>query len=597
MSQSVERRNPKVSRVDLATLVDICAVDSELPPFQGQSSNVSGRGMQVRTGHLPEIGQPLVCRFEHLGREILVEGKVAWRAEGTDSGEFGVQFTAVDPESAEILKNLRPASSVDGAFASARRSSLIDFDEEGEDEMLLLESGERVRLHIDGLGAPMKASVHDGSNRKVRVGSNLEFLKMGRTLEIEALESGQRRGARVDSVNVVVNPSTAVPELVVMLRYDGMTPSPAPAVAQEGVEGTLEEDMDEAEFGEDAPWYPAALAFKGRLGGAYSTALSSMRGAAAFLWKKGEEAKRVAFERAPRRGGSSRGERSSSAVPGTRLRAQPTSAAPRRTSSLPQHRVSNVAQAGLTGGKRSPGPRSVTQKAPPVPVARNLRVPLAFGAGGVLLLGGLALLLRPTDPVVVAAPASAERAPVSSQGAPPAEAPTQANAVAQAVVPPPKASPEGIVAEVPLFGPRSVATTETPSTQAKLDELTLEKRAAAANVEDQSFDAGEGLETTFGRGKLHLPTVHRIRLDGAGSGLTGQVEASGFSVVVPGRKAMETGRVIEKRDRRILQVKASNTAEGARILFEFRGAVPPYRARLKNDFVEFLISAPEGAEL
>lgn len=56
---------------------------------------------------------------------------------------------------------------------------------------------------------------------------------------------------------------------------------------------------------------------------------------------------------------------------------------------------------------------------------------------------------------------------------------------------------------------------------------------------------------------------------------------------------MESGRAIEKRDRRIAQAKASNTARGASIHFEFRGGVPGYRVRIRKDFVEFLISAPE----
>lgn len=75
--------------------------------------------------------------------------------------------------------------------------------------------------------------------------------------------------------------------------------------------------------------------------------------------------------------------------------------------------------------------------------------------------------------------------------------------------------------------------------------------------------------------------------------MAGAANADGFTVVVPGRKAMESGKSIEKRDRRIAAVSANNNAEGATVKFEFRGPVPPYRVRLRQDFIEFLISAPE----
>ena len=90
-----------------------------------------------------------------------------------------------------------------------------------------------------------------------------------------------------------------------------------------------------------------------------------------------------------------------------------------------------------------------------------------------------------------------------------------------------------------------------------------------------------------------MPTIHRIRLDGEGTEVVGALESNGFTVVVPGRKPMESGRSIEKRDRRIVQVKASSTARGASVHFEFRGPVPGYRVRLRKDFVEILVSAPE----
>jgi PilZ domain len=586
MSEASERRNPKVPRVELATLVDICALDGDRPPFQGQSANVSGRGMHVRTSHLPEIGQALVCRFEHEGREILVEGAVAWRAEGAESGEFGIQFTAVDADSAEILRGLRPMSSVSSSMQASPRKwgpASIDFGDD-EDEELLLKSGDRVRLHIDGLNAPMKANVQNGTPRKVKVGSNLEFLKMGRPVEIESIEDGERRGARVDSVNVVVNPSTSIPELVVMLRYDGATPSPAPTAAWETSLG--DGGSDERERASDEPEHSAADAWRFRAEKAWESATSGARMAGHLVSKAGSSAQSAFHgwmqKRSAPMNSSAPRSRSESGAP---FRSSPS--APRRTTAGPR-RPSNVAQAGLGVAPRRSSIPPVEPARVESPLAgfpvRRLAVPAVALAG---VVGAWALW--PSRSVEPAATAAAPVVAPAHPAAPAAPMPATAPAAAPT-------SPDGVVAEVPLFGPRSIAGRPADATPS-VDEVALEKRAAAASVEDQAFTEPKAeAQATFGHGRLHLPTVHRIRLDGQGAEILGVTENNGFSVLVPGRKAMETGRAIEKRDRRILEVKTSNTAEGARVIFQFRGEVPPYRARLKNDFVEFLVSAPEGAE-
>ena len=46
------------------------------------------------------------------------------------------------------------------------------------------------------------ARVRESGSRNVQVGSNLEFLKVGRKLEVEDLEAGGRRQAQIDGVSV-----------------------------------------------------------------------------------------------------------------------------------------------------------------------------------------------------------------------------------------------------------------------------------------------------------------------------------------------------------------------------------------------------------
>jgi hypothetical protein len=56
---------------------------------------------------------------------------------------------------------------------------------------------------------------------------------------------------------------------------------------------------------------------------------------------------------------------------------------------------------------------------------------------------------------------------------------------------------------------------------------------------------------------------------------------------------MEQGAGISKRDPRIARVRTVNTPNGAQITFQFKDGVPSYKARLRRDFIEFLIGAPE----
>ena len=104
MIERQDRRAAGVNRVTVARLVDICGRDPSVPAFEAESIELSGRGMHVRTPYLPRLGAPLVCRLEDAGREIVVEGVVAWQRDRDGGGEFGIQFTALDSRSVEVLK-------------------------------------------------------------------------------------------------------------------------------------------------------------------------------------------------------------------------------------------------------------------------------------------------------------------------------------------------------------------------------------------------------------------------------------------------------------------------------------------------------------
>jgi hypothetical protein len=584
----------------LTTLVDICVQEGASSPFQAESANVSGRGMHVRTSYLPEVGEELVCRLNHDDREILVEGRVAWRAEGQDSGEFGIQFTALDADSADILQSL--GERVIGAQSSSPRATEALEDEEAEGVELFSE-GARVKLHIEGLGAPMKACVHEGNTRKLRVGSALEFLKMGRGLQIEDVGEGARRGATVDTVNVVINPTTSVPELVVQLRYEGVSPTPPPAhvkktgpsyedVAFARASADDEDDLEAmGDLSEDdaAPWEPAAEALRARLGGAMKSASAAASKAGSVFGAVAQSARESVVQAAALR----------TRAPAKMGEAPSYSAAKRRQTTRQTHRVapahlrSGIHDLGLAG-KKKVAPARVPRPEPVSNAKRRVPPAAVFGAAFVLFAGS-ALALRSfgsEKDVEATAPAAVAAPPTQTEVTAPQVAST---APVKKAVP----TEDQVVAEVPLFGPQAMAVKpKEQEPEEGVDLAEAERRSAAAAVEDQTWDdaAAEAevpQSKPWGKGTLYLPTIHRIRLDGVGAALSGAVNPDGFTVVIPGRKAMESGKTIQKRDKRIATVTTSNGENGATVKFEFRGAVPPYRVRLRQDFVEFLVSAPE----
>jgi hypothetical protein len=249
------------------------------------------------------------------------------------------------------------------------------------------------------------------------------------------------------------------------------------------------------------------------------------------------------------------------------------------------------------------------------------RTTVAAGVIAVASIAGAATWLRgPAAPPPGETADSASLA-VSSAGTVPAAA---ANAPALA------RDDGAVTANVPLFGPTPLTTTEpaplgpppvagseeaqemaeakaTLSGSEEDEQWTEEKPAkseartnsAAEEERESAPKAPEKAKTRpedvapWGRGKLNLPTIHRLRLDGPGAALQGAAEPTGFTVVIPGRKVMEAAAGIAKRDERIARVRASNTGAGAQVSFRFKDGTPAYRVRLRRDYIEFLISAPE----
>jgi hypothetical protein len=614
MTQAAEERRAEgQGRKTVETLVEVVGNEPGIPAFEAESVDVSARGMHLRTAYLPDEGAPLVCRFEEQGREIVVEGVVAWRREGARGGEFGVEFTALDARSVDALRELcdggEPASEDEKASAPAEEPP------HG--------SGTKVRLHIDGLGSPMKARVRSGDPRRVQVGSNLEFLKVGRRLEIEDLERGGRRTAHIDSVNVAIDPESQVPQLVVALRYEGVEEStPEPSVADlsgsdahprtlripgddvstsrspSRSDGQLEDEGDRevealrGKLGVAATHAGEAAVSAGKRMAAFSsTAAGSLSG-----WLRDASSKVVELskrEKAPARRTTAPAPTGRPSVEGQRLRPQ---SGERADSASDKASGFAAAQSAF---KNLPKKKKV----------------LIGSAGAAMMLATImALASRHPAPPPGAEPTTAMAEP-AVVGAKPAAAAPGAATPAAAPAPDSLSEANGVVsADVPLFGATPMATMEpAPLAPPPSDDGSVEaqeraeaKASVAAPANDESFPEEEGDKAgksksskkpedvaPWGRGKVASPVIHRLRLDSAGDALQGSLQPTGFTVVVPNRKVMEQGASIAKRDPRIARVRTVNTPNGAQITFQFKDGVPAYKARLRRDFIEFLISAPE----
>src|SRR5215472_3670422 len=166
MNSDIDRREQGTTRIAFDALVEVGGALG--PPFEAQAIDLSTEGMHLRTAYLPDVGQLLRCRFDAGPCTVSASAEVVWRSEEGRGGEFGIRFKDLDPAGAEVLRRVMGV-----AFAHP-----------------VQELGARVRLHIDGLGSPMRARVKDAHGAELTVGSELGFLQVGKQLELEDASTG-----------------------------------------------------------------------------------------------------------------------------------------------------------------------------------------------------------------------------------------------------------------------------------------------------------------------------------------------------------------------------------------------------------------------
>lgn len=633
-----DNRAPGVRRVALSTLVEICGQEPDTPAFEGRSLNVSGRGMLVESDFVPSVKTPLVMRFEHEGREVVVEGLVAWRDPAQVGGRFGIRFTALDSKSVVVLKTLcglEQPDDDDHVAADAKGSPLFaELDESDTPAPTFTTTvGAPMKLHIDGLAAPMKARVVDGKRSKLSVGSQLDFLKLGRHVEVEDLSVGVKRNARVHTVNVQVDAGSGIPQLVVTLKWDGCEDvTPAPTVvsssrpksataddehfaedehtspgtsARRGVPSkwasrpstrAVEDDVDTTHEDDDDDFNTAEALLKSRVA-LWATSLSrnikSASEQVATVSRGTSRAVQSWLKKAP----SARTRPTKTAAVRSTRSLRPEPVAPRERSSMrPQSKPSNRPVAG--GAAKDAG---VSFKRSHVVAAGAATLCVGLG---LYLLGADSSKGNNRDVPALAGGETPHTASSVGEGLPAEGAAANVASRRQALDTEQqlRVDTHGIVANVPLFGPTQMATTEAASDAEEAVAAAIPRKSGVDEVslaKDESFSdkvVAESADVTSQRvfqvGRMNLPVIHRLRLDAPADLLQGEKTPNGFSILVPGRKVMESGAGIASRDERITQVSSKNTPAGARITFRFGKDIPGYKARLRNDYVEFFINSP-----
>lgn len=539
MSNAHDRRAPGTTRVPFDAMVEVGGALG--PSFEAQAVNLSEGGMSLRTAYLPEVGQPVMCRFDagH-GLTVVAAGEVLWKDDMGDGGEFGIRFTNLDAQSTAALQRI------------------LGMAEEGR--LAPAELGRKVRLHIEGLASPMRARIRESMAAGVTAYSELGFLQMGRPLELEDASSGERRPAVIDRVHIEVDEESRIPQLVVSLRYDD-TDARAAAVATieeametpRGPEGaTYQQEADAAPPAEEAQKNPAEAEIK-------------LKAEASEASEEGDEGRsnlkdaiaRKAAKVTPAIAAWAKRAKIAAALVAARARGRESTgddvAIPVRRTTAPAPGGGLHASGRKVVRRSSPDlEQAKAEAAPPsrrFEIGKRKKIAVAGSIGIATVLAGIAFWKPSPAPQLASAP------PVE-----PAEMPTSA----------------------PLT--TAAATTAMP-VPPPLDPLT-----AAA-----SPSAQPGRPAPFVNGRIgSRPSIVKIKMDGPIEAIQGAAQPTGFTVLIPSRKPIEPTSILAEKDPRIASVHVSSDGSGTEFTVSFKDGVPPYMVRANGETLEMVLARPSA---
>lgn len=544
---SQERRTP---RVPFEALVEIAAPEGT--SFEAESIDLSASGMHLRTAYLPKIGTPLTFRFDagqaESGAPVLAAGEVVWAHDGTEGCEFGVRFADVKPEGVEAIQRLIGGGDEPVGPDGTRK-------------------GAAVRIHIEGVQAPMRATLKDDLRKGAVVGSDLKMLKIGAFVELEDKEKRTRRTARVEGVDCEIDAQTQIPQLVVKLRYDagalegvkgagpktiaGMGPITPPGATLPPPAMTAAEtaaDPSRADV-QPRPALPVGDAGDNRIhalrenvgegfkkvGSTMKDALTGMGAAASRLGARAKTTISLLSKRGAKDEGATETE------------------ARRTTSPLPGIAKSRTLrpQGSLTDREEE----HAMEEIDPKKTARRKQIAIAAGVAVAFVLAFLAFR-KPTPKNTVALAPAAELMPSATPATAPLPAPT---------------------------------TTLDPAATASGSALAAAPTTPTLQGEPTGSDP-KGNPNPFGAKTVKNGTRMVLRLDGPIGEIRGLALPNGFVVSVPNRKSLEAAGPLAAKDPRISSAKVVNQPNGAELTIAFKDAMPEYVVKAKNDSLEIVLA-------
>ena len=577
MSDASDRRAPHASRIPFQGMVEVGGTLG--PSFEAQAVNLSEEGMQLRTAYLPEVGQPVTCRFDAgQGMVVVAAGEVLWNEEMGDGGEFGIRFTNLDAASTVSLQRI------------------VGMIEDGQ--AVNPPTGRKVRLHIDGLASPMRARVRGKEGQIVTAYSELGFLQVGKQLDLEDAASGSKRPALIDHVQVEVEHGTRIPQLVVTLRYDDEEAYAAECAEMERMEaehvGTTNRDahgslsphsIDEMgdemghdmndEMNDDAPHQPDMASASHEHDEHEEHADHGEIGSRGLVAKAApgipdeEEHQGMAMKSAFARNAAkitpalekwAKRAKTTMALLAARASAKRNGAAD--DVEIPVRRTTAPAPGG---GLHTAGRKVIRGEILEDPIHEEPQKPrfaitkkraMVGGAIGIASILCLVAMRKPAPaPVAVVPPADTAAAAAAAPAHP-------------AVPPPPAAAPAMPIANDPLAS------------------------AASALGVDPMLDGKPGKVTPFGNGPVTHGNVLKIKMDGPVGRIQGASQPSGFTVVIPGRKSLDAAGPLASKDPRIAAIRVANETGGAELTVTFKDGVPNYQVKAHGDVLEMHLAKP-----
>ena len=563
MSDASDRRAPHASRIPFEGMVEVGGTLG--PSFEAQAVNLSEEGMHLRTAYLPEVGQPVTCRFDAgQGMVVVAAGEVLWKDDMGDGGEFGIRFTNLDAASTVSLQRI------------------VGMVEDGV--AIHPPQGRKVRLHIDGLASPMRARVKGVQGTSVTAFSELGFLQVGKQLDLEDAATGSKRPALIDHVQVEVEQGTRIPQLVVTLRYDDEEAHAADCAEMDRQEAShnditgrdphgslsphsIDDDMDH-DMNDDAPHQPDMI--------------SAARDEHAEGGSRGLVAKASAVD----------DEHDEDAHHGMAMKSAFARSAAKITPALEKWAKRAKTTMALLAARASAKRNGVADDVE-IPVRRTT----APAPGGGLHTAGRKVIRGEIEEPMLDEPVK-PRFAITKKRAVVGGAIGIASilclvAMRKPAPAPVAATPPAEMSTAAAAHPNSPLTPAAPAPMtAANDPLAT---AAAALGADPMMDGHPGRVTPFGNGPVTHGNVLKIKMDGPVGRIQGASQPSGFTVVIPGRKSLDAAGPLASKDPRIAAIRVSNETGGAELTVTFKDGVPNYQVKAHGDTLEMHLAKPGHA--